>query len=186
MSKGRETRPKTVNTTASTATSSTLQTFSNSEFGDVRVIMQDDEPWFVGKDVADSLDYQNGSRDINRHVAPEDRTKEMVFDGNQRKETILINESGLYSLILSSKLPSAKKFKRWVTSEVLPTIRKTGGYVDENRSDLFLDICKCDTKRAQLSTMPFGLLRNFNIHRFTTVYISIFICFKKLSKITKS
>ena len=130
---------KTVNSTTSTATSSPLQTFSNSEFGDVRVIMQDDEPWFVGKDVADSLDYQNGSRDINRHVAPEDRTKEMVFDGNQRKETILINEAGLYSLILSSKLPSAKKFKRWVTSEVLPTIRKTGGYVDENRSDLFLD-----------------------------------------------
>ena len=148
MSKGRETRPKTINSTTSTATSSPLQTFSNSEFGDVRVIMQDDEPWFVGKDVADSLDYQNGSRDINRHVAPEDRTKEMVFDGNQRKETILITESGLYSLILSSKLPSAKKFKRWVTSEVLPTIRKTGGYVDENRSDLFLDICKCDTKRA--------------------------------------
>lgn len=130
---------KTINTTTSTATSSPLQTFSNSEFGDVRVIMQDDEPWFVGKDVADSLDYQNGSRDINRHVAPEDRTKGMVFDGNQRKETILINESGLYSLILSSKLPSAKKFKRWVTSEVLPSIRKTGGYVDENRSDLFLD-----------------------------------------------
>lgn len=130
---------RTVNTTTSTATSSPLQTFSNSEFGDVRVIMQDDEPWFVGKDVADSLDYQNGSRDINRHVAPEDRTKGMVFDGNQRKETILINESGLYSLILSSKLPSAKKFKRWVTSEVLPSIRKTGGYVDENRSDLFLD-----------------------------------------------
>lgn len=130
---------RTVNTTTSTSTSSPLQTFSNSEFGDVRVIMQDDEPWFVGKDVADSLDYQNGSRDINRHVAPEDRTKGMVFDGNQRKETILINESGLYSLILSSKLPSAKKFKRWVTSEVLPSIRKTGGYVDENRSDLFLD-----------------------------------------------
>lgn len=147
MSKGRETRPKTVNTTTSTATSP-LQTFSNSEFGDVRVIMQDDEPWFVGKDVADSLDYQNGSRDINRHVAPEDRTKEMVFDGNQDKETIIINESGLYSLILSSKMPNAKKFKRWVTSEVLPSIRKTGGYVDENRSDLFLDICKCDTKRA--------------------------------------
>ena len=90
--------------------------------------MQDDEPWFVGKDVADSLDYQNGSRDINRHVAPEDRTKEMVFDGNQRKETILINESGLYSLILSSKLEKAKRFKHWVTSEVLPALRKTGSY----------------------------------------------------------
>ena len=69
---------------------------------------RDDEPWFVGKDVADILDYQNGSRDINRHVAPEDRTKEMVFDGNQRKETILINESGLYSLILSCLLYTSR------------------------------------------------------------------------------
>ena len=125
-----------------------VKIYNSEEFGNIRTVTIDNEPWFVGKDVADSLDYQNGSRDINRHVAPEDRTKEMVFDGNQRKETILINESGLYSLILSSKLPSAKKFKRWVTSEVLPTIRKTGGYVDKNRSDLFLDICKCDTKRA--------------------------------------
>jgi len=96
--------------------------------------MQDGEPWFVGKDVANDLGYRNGSRDINRHVDKEDRYKVMLFDGNQDKETILINESGLYSMILSSKLPSAKKFKRWVTSEVLPAIRKTGGYVDQSRN----------------------------------------------------
>ena len=82
--------------------------------------------------MADILGYQNGSRDINRHVDEADRHKVMLFDGNQDKETIIINESGLYSLILSSKMPNAKKFKRWVTSEVLPSIRKTGGYVDEN------------------------------------------------------
>ena len=87
---------------------------------------------FVGKDVADILGYQNGSRDINRHVDEEDRHKVMFFDGNQDKETTIINESGLYSLILSSKMPNAKKFKHWVTAEVLPAIRKHGMYaIDE-------------------------------------------------------
>ena len=105
-----------------------LAVFNNPEFGAIRTVIIDNEPWFVGKDVANALKYQNGSRDINRHVDEEDRHKTMVFDGNQNKETIVINESGLYSLILSSKLPSAKKFKRWVTSEVLPQIRKTGSY----------------------------------------------------------
>lgn len=100
----------------------------NFENNQVRTLLINDEPWFVGKDVADILGYQNGSRDINRHVEEEDRHKVMIFDGNQDKETIIINESGLYSLILSSKMPSAKKFKRWVTSEVLPQIRKTGSY----------------------------------------------------------
>lgn len=106
-----------------------LQIFQNPEFGDVRTISIDGEPWLVGKDVADNLGYQNGSRDINRHVDEEDRRKDMISDGTQLKETILINESGLYSLVLSSKLPTAKKFKRWVTSEVLPAIRKHGGYM---------------------------------------------------------
>ena len=105
-----------------------LQIFQNPEFGDVRTISIDGEPWLVGKDVADNLGYQNGSRDINRHVDEEDRRKDMISDGTQLKETILINESGLYSLVLSSKLPTAKKFKRWVTHEVIPAIRKTGGY----------------------------------------------------------
>ena len=110
-----------------------ISTFNNKEFGAIRTITINDEPYFVGKDVAIALGYQNGSRDINRHVDEEDRQKTMVFDGNQDKETIVINESGLYSLILSSKLPNAKKFKRWVTSEVLPTIRKTGGYVNDTQ-----------------------------------------------------
>lgn len=104
-----------------------LQVF-NYEGASVRVIDRDGEPWFVGKDVAEVLGYRNGSRDINRHVDDEDRMKEMVFDGNQDKESILINESGLYSLILSSHLPSARQFKRWVTAEVMPSIRKRGIY----------------------------------------------------------
>lgn len=100
----------------------------NFENNQVRTLLINDDPWFVGKDVAEILEYQNGSRDINRHVDEEDKRKVMLFDGNQDKETIIINESGLYSLILSSKMPNAKKFKHWVTSEVLPQIRKTGSY----------------------------------------------------------
>ena len=105
-----------------------LQIFNNAEFGDVRTITINNTPWFVGKDVANDLGYQNGSRDVNRHVDEEDRQKIMVFDGIQGKETTVINESGLYSLIFSSKLPRAKEFKRWITSEVLPALRETGRY----------------------------------------------------------
>lgn len=105
-----------------------LKIFNNEEFGKIRTVTIDNEPWFVGKDVADNLGYQNGSRDINRHVSEDDRIKDMIFDGNQNKETILINESGLYALIFGSKLESAKEFKHWVTSEVLPALRKTGSY----------------------------------------------------------
>ena len=90
--------------------------FTHPQFGTVRTVEISGEPWFVGKDVANTLGYQNGSRDINRHVDEEDRRKMMIFDGNQNKETIIINESGLYALILSSKLPSAKEFKHWVTT----------------------------------------------------------------------
>ena len=111
-----------------------LKIFKNNDFGEIRTVTINGEPHFVGKDVAEILEYQNGSRDINRHVDPEDRIETMVFDGNQDKETILINESGLYSLILSSKMPKAKKFKRWVTSEVLPEIRKTGSYTKAPKS----------------------------------------------------
>lgn len=105
-----------------------VMTFNSAEFGNVRTVVINGEPWFVGKDVADTLNYQNGSRDINRHVDEEDRQVITLFDGKQNRDSIIINESGLYSLILGSKLESAKKFKHWVTSEVLPSIRKTGGY----------------------------------------------------------
>lgn len=101
----------------------------NFENNQVRTLLINDEPWFVGKDVADILGYQNSSRDINRHVDEEDRQNYQngTSEINNRGMTI-INESGLYSLVLSSKLPNAKKFKHWVTSEVLPQIRKTGSY----------------------------------------------------------
>lgn len=109
-----------------------LQIYKNAEFGSVRTTTIGGQPYFVGKDVSDILGYQNGSRDINRHVDEEDRQKAMFFDGTQDKETIIINESGLYSLILSSKMPNAKKFKRWVTNEVLPAIRKHGIYATDD------------------------------------------------------
>lgn len=109
-----------------------LQIYKNAEFGSVRTTTIGGQPYFIGKDVTDILGYQNGSRDINRHIDEEDRQKAMFFDGTQDKETIIINESGLYSLILSSKMPNAKKFKRWVTNDVLPAIRKHGIYATDD------------------------------------------------------
>lgn len=100
----------------------------NFENHEVRSLLLNNEPWFVGKDVADVLGYQNGSRDINRHVDEEDRQNYQNGTFDSPRGMTIINESGLYSLVLSSKLPSAKKFKRWVTSEVLPALRKTGQY----------------------------------------------------------
>ena len=118
--------------TTSTATSSPLQTFSNSEFGDVRVITKDGEPWFVGKDVAEALGYKNTRQAISTNIMDDDRGVHSVDTPSSTQQMTIINESGLYSLILSSKLPSAKKFKHWVTFEVLPSIRKHGINVGEN------------------------------------------------------
>ena len=105
-----------------------LQVFKNQEFGLVRTLTLNDEPWFVGKDVASILKYTNTTKAIRDHVDEEDKLTERIVLSGQNREAIFINESGLYSLILSSKMPSAKKFKRWVTSEVLPALRKTGQY----------------------------------------------------------
>mgnify|MGYP003368487976 CR=1 FL=1 len=110
--------------------------FSNSEFGNIRTVTVNGEPWFVGKDIAEALGYSNASKAVMNHVDDEDKQFVMCDiadsqNGNVltgQSKTAIINESGLYSLILSSKLPNAKKFKRWVTSEVLPAIRKTGHY----------------------------------------------------------
>lgn len=95
----------------------------------VRTLNVDNEPMFVGKDVADILGYQNGSRDVNTHVEEEDRLKYQIGTSGQSREMTIINESGLYSLVLSSKLPTAKEFKCWVTHEVIPSIRKHGAYM---------------------------------------------------------
>lgn len=95
----------------------------------VRTVIVDDQPMFVGKDVAEVLGYQNGSRDINTHVDEEDRLKYQISTSGQDRMMTVINESGIYSLVLSSKMPNAKEFKRWVTAEVLPAIRKHGAYM---------------------------------------------------------
>ena len=114
-----------------------LQIFDSPDFGQISTIQQNGEPWFVGKDVADILGYQNGSRDVNRHVDEDDRQNYQNGTFESNRGLTIINESGLYSLILSSKMPKAKEFKRWVTSEVIPAIRKTGGYIagSENMTD---------------------------------------------------
>ena len=110
-----------------------LQIFSNAEFGEVRTLVLNNEPWFVGKDVARILKYERPTKAIADHVDVEDRDEVPIQDSIGRMQnTPIINESGLYSLILSSKLPSAKKFKRWVTSEILPSIRKHGAYMTKS------------------------------------------------------
>lgn len=108
-----------------------LQIFSNPEFGSIRTIEQNGEPWFIGKDVAQALGYAKPENALAAHVDEQDKTTTLIQgDGsNYKSKTTIINESGLYSLVLSSKLPTAKKFRRWVTSEVLPSIRKHGAYM---------------------------------------------------------
>ena len=118
-----------------------LTVFKNESFGEIRTLIINEEPWFVGKDIAIALGYSNSKKALSDHVDVEDKQQGdgvTIRDpiGREQHPTV-INESGLYSLILSSKLPTAKQFKRWVTSEVLPSIRKTGGYIagQENLSD---------------------------------------------------
>lgn len=159
-----------------------LQIFRNTEFGEVRVVDKDGEPWFVGKDVAKSLGYSNTKDAIINHVdetdrgilkrsevttienhIPKDAFPANFVDGNiPNRGVTIINESGLYSLILSSKLPTAKKFKHWVTQEVLPSIRKHGGYINgqEQMTDeellsraLLMAQSKIEEKNKQIQRM---------------------------------
>lgn len=121
-----------------------LMIFKNEEFGEIRSLEINNEPYFVGKDIAETLGYENPQKALRDHVDNEDKkmgeqnVTPYILDSLGRKQyPIFINESGLYSLIMSSKLPNAKRFKRWVTSEVLPSIRKTGGYIagEENMTE---------------------------------------------------
>ena len=110
-----------------------IQIFKNPQFAEIRVMVKDGEPWFVGKDVAEVLGYSRARNAISVHVAEEDKKDALIQGPLGGAQTMtIINESGLYSLILSSKLPQAKEFKRWVTSEVLPSIRKTGAYLTQD------------------------------------------------------
>ena len=108
---------------------SSLITFENMEFGKLTVMEKDGEFFFIGKEVAEKLGYANTRDALVRHVDIDDKADVVFHDGRQRRNMVSINESGLYALILSSKLPQAKDFKRWVTTEVLPSIRKNGGYI---------------------------------------------------------
>ena len=105
-----------------------LQVFKNDQFGEIRTVEIGGEPWFVGKDIAERLGYTNPQKAVRDHIDEEDKTLNESFTVNGTP-IVLINESGLYSLVLSSKLPTAKQFKRWVTSEVIPSIRKHGAYM---------------------------------------------------------
>lgn len=116
-----------------------VQIFKNEEFGSVHTITVEGEPYFAGRDVADILGYTNTPKAIRDHVDDEDKLTERIVLSGQNREAIFINESGLYGLILSSKMPNAKKFKRWVTSEVLPAIRKHGIYATDNVIDNVLN-----------------------------------------------
>jgi prophage antirepressor-like protein len=118
-----------------------IQIFNNEQFGQVRVITKGGEPWFVGKDVAGVLGYSDTNKAISMHVDIEDKLNDKMESRLGQRGGWLINESGLYSLILGSKLPSAKKFKKWVTSDVLPSIRKHGMYATDeliNNPDLLI------------------------------------------------
>lgn len=134
-----------------------LQIFSKEEFGDIRTIVINNEPYFVGKDIATSLGYKDTSDALKKHVHEDDKLTRRFADSGQNRNMIVINESGLYSLIFGSKLESAKEFKHWVTSEVLPAIRKTGGYV--NNVDLMVNTYFSDVPDEQKSLVK-GLLVN--------------------------
>ena len=116
-----------------------MQIFKSDEFGQVRTVEIDHEPWFVGKDVAEILGYQNASKALNDHVDDDDKLNNGSLSSLGQRGGWLINESGLYALVLSSKLPTAKQFKRWVTADVLPSIRKTGKYAAPHDSYMISD-----------------------------------------------
>ena len=119
-----------------------IKIFENQEFGKIRMIVRNNNIWFVGKDVAEILGYSNTRDAINKRVDTEDKMDGVAICDSigRSQKPVLINESGLYGLILSSKLDTAKKFKRWVTSEVLPSIRKHGGYIVTNDNDTDAEI----------------------------------------------
>ncbi len=114
---------------------SELQIFNNPDFGEIRIVERDGKPWFVGKDIAAALGYSNPRDALAVHVDDEDKATVAIHDGSQNRNMTIISESGVYSLIFSSKLEKAKEFKRWVTAEVLPTIRKQGGYLTPEAAD---------------------------------------------------
>ena len=132
-----------------------ISTFNNPAFGSVRAVSVNDEPYFVGKDVAEILGYERPTDAVRKRVDPDDRGVAKMETPSGAQEMTIINESGLYSLILSSKLPKAKEFKRWVTAEVLPAIRKTGGYVNDTAQFVESYFGQLDPSQKHALTMMF-------------------------------
>lgn len=165
-----------------------IQIFKNEQFGQVRVITKDNEPWFVGKNIAEVLGYLNTAKAIRDHVDIEDKLSERIVLSGQNREVILINESGLYSLILGSKLPTAKKFKKWVTSDVLPSIRKHGMYATDeliNNPDLLI-AAATKIKEERQARLEAEKLRDKLIHQnklYTTSEIAKELGLKSATKL---
>lgn len=124
-----------------------LKVFENPTFGQVRTVEIDGEPWFVGKDVAEALGYKEAAKAVRERVDAEDKGVSKMDTPGGKQEVTIINESGLYSLILSSKLPGAKEFKRWITHDVIPSIRKTGGYTLKPKPMTEYQQMMADTRR---------------------------------------
>ena len=152
-----------------------LKIFENAEFGSVRTVMVDDTPYFVGKDVAEILGYTNPSKALADHVDEDDKLNNETLLSLVQRGGWLINESSLYSLILSSKLPNAKRFKHWVTSEVLPSIRHNGGYTP-NLEELITKTAAAVVSEVMKQVIPIILCKNplysfgfFGVYNITAV-----------------
>lgn len=149
-----------------------MTVFSNSELGRIRVTTINNEPWFVGKDVAEILGYTNPLKAVRDHIDDEDKGVNELFTPGGKQNITIINESGVYALIFSSKLARAKQFKHWVTHDILPTIRKTGGYVESGREQEFINNnptimaelqqlrTAVEIMQAQLMTTPDAYVQN--------------------------
>lgn len=165
-----------------------IQIFNNEQFGQVRVITKGGEPWFVGKDVAGVLGYSDTNKAISMHVDIEDKLNDKMESRLGQRGGWLINESGLYSLILGSKLPSAKKFKKWVTSDVLPSIRKHGMYATDeliNNPDLLI-AAATKIKEERQARLEAEKLRDKLIHQnklYTTSEIAKELGLKSATKL---
>ena len=147
----------------------TMQIFNNQQFGRVRVVDVKTVPYFVANDVCCALGYSNPRDAINRHVDSEDKTGVVIHDGSQNREMTAINESGVYSLVFGSKLPTAKQFKRWVTTEVLPSVRKHGAYLTDRKVEEVLSdpdtIIKLATQLKQERAERQRLAEQNELHR---------------------
>ena len=155
-----------------------IKIYENAEFGSVRTLEVNGEPYFVGKDVAEILGYAKPENAVSTHVDDEDKTTTLIqgTGSNYKSKAVIINESGLYSLILSSKLPKAKEFKHWVTSEVLPSIRKTGSYAIPKNGDSADKSKAVDAKLMNAKVrMSNQFLKLANVDTLSTQYKSILV-----------